>query len=153
LDSKKAPVFQRRLLKCCRGRDRTSTRQLVKVQSSVVDPGRINIAINTALYFIYPVILTPETRGSLPIKNSPKQKAPVFQRRLLKCCRGRDRTSTRQLVKVQSSVVDPGRINIAINTALYFIYPVILTPETRGHVCQKFHHPTIFKIFSAAKQF
>jgi hypothetical protein len=22
---------------------------------------------------------------------------------------------------------------------------VTLTPETRGHVCQKFHHPTMFK--------
>ena len=58
-------------------------------------------------------------------------------------CRGRDRTSTRQLAVVQSSVVDPGRIDIATNTALCYVYPVILTPETRGHVCQKFHHPTV----------
>jgi len=42
-------------------------------------------------------------------------------------------------------VVDPGRICIATETALCYVYPVILTPETRGHVCQKFHHPTIFK--------
>ena len=62
-------------------------------------------------------------------------------------CRGRDRTSTRQLAIAQSSVVDPGRINIAIETALCYVCPVILTPETRGHVCQKFHHPTIFKNF------
>jgi hypothetical protein len=61
----------------------------------------------------------------------------------LKSCRGRDRTSTRQLAAVQSSVVDPGRTYIAANTALCCVYPVILTLETRGHVCQKFHHPTI----------
>jgi hypothetical protein len=29
--------------------------------------------------------------------------------------------------------------------ALCCVYPVILTPETRGHVCQKFHHPTVYK--------
>ena len=40
--------------------------QLSVAQSSVVDPGRINIATETALCYIYPVILTPETRGSLP---------------------------------------------------------------------------------------
>ena len=60
-------------------------------------------------------------------------------------CRGRVRTSTRQLAIAQSSVVDPGRHYIAATTALYYVYPVILTPETRGHVCQKFHHPTMFK--------
>jgi hypothetical protein len=60
-----------------------------------------------------------------------------------KSCRGRDQTSTRQLAAVQSSVVDPGRTYIAVNTALCCVYPVILTLETRGHVCQKFHHPTI----------
>jgi hypothetical protein len=31
--------------------------------------------------------------------------------------------------------------------ALHYVCPVILTPETRGHVCQKFHHPTVYKIF------
>jgi hypothetical protein len=41
-------------------------------------------------------------------------------------------------------VVDPGRSCIAAKTALCCVYPVILTPETRGHVCQKFHHPTMF---------
>ena len=51
--------------KSCRGRDRTFTRQLAIVQSSVVDPGRINIATETALCYVCPVILTPETRGSL----------------------------------------------------------------------------------------
>ncbi len=68
----------------------------------------------------------------------------MFQLRLF-CCRGRDRTSTRQLAVVQSSVVDPGHLNIAIQMALCYVYPVILTPETRGHVCQKFHHPTVYK--------
>lgn len=48
------------------GRDRTSTEQLVVAQSSVVDPGRIGIATETALCYIYPVTSTPETRGSLP---------------------------------------------------------------------------------------
>ena len=59
------------------------------------------------------------------------------------CCRGRDRTSTEQLVVAQSSVVDPGRVVIANQTALCYIYPVISTPETRGHVCLIFHHPTV----------
>src|SRR5258708_18310967 len=62
-------------------------------------------------------------------------------------CRGRDRTSTRQLAIAQSSVVDPGRYFIAELAALCYVYSVILTPESRGHVCQKFHHPTIFKNF------
>jgi Lrp/AsnC family transcriptional regulator for asnA, asnC and gidA len=44
-------------------------------------------------------------------------------------------------------VVDPGRFRIATPAALCYVCPVILTPETRGHVCQKFHHPTIFKNF------
>jgi hypothetical protein len=57
------------------------------------------------------------------------------------CCRGRNRTSTRQLAIAQSSVVDPGRINIAINSALCCVYPVFPTPETRGHVCQNFITP------------
>jgi hypothetical protein len=58
-------------------------------------------------------------------------------------CRGRVRTSTGQLAIAQSSVVDPGRPDIATQTALYYVYPVIPTPETRGHVCRKFHHPTV----------
>jgi hypothetical protein len=57
------------------------------------------------------------------------------------CCRGRDRTSTEQLVVAQSSVVDPGRPNIAVGTALCYIYPVTSTPETRGYVCQNFITP------------
>lgn len=53
-------------------------------------------------------------------------------------CRGRDRTSTEQLVVAQSSVVDPGRSSIATETALCYIYPVTSTPETRGHVCHAY---------------
>jgi len=62
-----------------------------------------------------------------------------------KCCRGRDRTSTGQLVVAQSSVVDPGRSGIATKTALCYIYPVFPTPETRGHVCQKAFKQSIQK--------
>jgi hypothetical protein len=32
-----------------------------------------------------------------------------------------------------------------LRKALRFVYPIILTPETRGHVCQKFHHSTVSK--------
>jgi len=57
------------------------------------------------------------------------------------CCRGRVRTFTRQLAVTQSSVVDPGRSGIATGSALFCVYPVTLTPETRGHVCQKISSP------------
>ena len=40
--------------------------QLAITQSSVVDPGRFRIATPAALCYVCPVILTPETRGSLP---------------------------------------------------------------------------------------
>lgn len=30
-------------------------------------------------------------------------------------------------------------------TALHYVCPVILTLETRGYVCRKFHHPTVVK--------
>jgi len=51
--NKKASVFQRRLFKRCRGRDRIRRGgQLAEAQSPVVDPGRFNIAIKTALYFV-----------------------------------------------------------------------------------------------------
>jgi hypothetical protein len=61
------------------------------------------------------------------------------------CCRGRVRTFTGQLAIIQSSVVDPGRPGIATKAALYYVYPVIPTSETRRHVCQKFHHPTMLR--------
>ena len=68
----------------------------------------------------------------------------------LKCCRGRDRTFTRQLAITQSSVVDPGRAYVATHTALCYVCPVVLTPETRGHVCQKFHHPTMLRSYTVS---
>jgi hypothetical protein len=80
---------------------------------------------------------------ALRLERLGNKKAFVVKRRL--CCRGRDRTSTEQLVVAQSSVVDPGLTDIAIRQALCYIYPVTSTPETRGHVCQKFHHPTMIK--------
>jgi hypothetical protein len=71
-------------------------------------------------------------------------------------CRGRVRTSTGQLAKAQKKkqplsyfklVVDPSHLVSADETALRFVYPVIPTPETRGHVCQRFHHPTVLRTF------
>ncbi len=62
-------------------------------------------------------------------------------------CRGRSRTSTEQLAIAQRLVVNPGRGFTRfwrITSALCYVYPVISTPETRGHVCQKFHHPTVY---------
>jgi hypothetical protein len=77
------------------------------------------------------------------IKNTSFASRAKTEEKRLKSCRGRVRTSTRQLAKTQSLVVNPGRPN-ARNSRLYvLVYPVILTPETRGHVCQKFHHPTV----------
>ena len=40
--------------------------QLAVVQSSVVGPGRLIINDETALCYVYPVILTLETKGLLP---------------------------------------------------------------------------------------
>jgi len=96
----------------------------------VVDPGRSSIATKTALCYIYPVTSTPETRGYV----CQDFITPQSLKNLISC-RGRDRTSTEQLVVAQSSVVDPGRSSIATKTALCYIYPVTSTPETRGHVC------------------
>jgi hypothetical protein len=39
-----------------------------------------------------------------------------------------------------------------LRTALHYVYPVIPTPETRGHVCQRFHHSTIFEFFKEQNQ-
>ncbi len=66
------------------------------------------------------------------------KKSLPFLKEGFKCCRGRARTFTGQLAVVQSSVVDPGRPAIANETALCYVYPVIPTPETRGHVCHAF---------------
>jgi hypothetical protein len=60
-------------------------------------------------------------------------------------CRGRGRTYTGQLDRTQSLVVNPGRPWLG---RLYVIfYPVITTPETRGHVCQDFITPQYKELF------
>lgn len=56
-------------------------------------------------------------------------------------CRGRDRTYTKQLDRAQSLVVNPGRPNSWYGRLYALFYPVIFTPETRGHVCQDFITP------------
>ncbi len=72
----------------------------------------------------------------------------IFIGLMANSCRGRGRTSTRWLAIAQSSVVDPGRLSpfASEQPALHYVYPMILTPETRGHVCQKFHHPTVYGV-------
>jgi hypothetical protein len=62
-------------------------------------------------------------------------------RGFLKCCRGRDRTFTRQLVVAQSSVVDPGRSSIATFAALCYIYPVSSPPRQEGMSAKNFITP------------
>ena len=78
--------------------------------------------------------------GDFYLSELRETKKPLQKERLSKksCCRGRDRTFTGQLAVVQSSVVDPGRTNITVGTALYYVYSVFPTLETRGHVCQAF---------------
>src|SRR5688572_18533563 len=58
----------------------------------------------------------------------------------LYCCRGRTRTSTRRLANEQCCCGQPQSPG-SLQTALSFVYPVTLTPETRGHVCQDFITP------------
>jgi len=41
----------------------------------------------------------------------------------------------------------PQSVLLQTGSALYSVYPLLFTPETRGHVCQKFHHPTIEELF------
>jgi hypothetical protein len=107
-----------------------------------------------------------ERRGYLTAVNTHMRKKSVYQWRAIiiwtfgtyrarprsNCCRGRSRTSTGQLAVVQCLVVNPGRLYCGpvfteqqYQSALCYVYPVIPTPETRGHVCQKFHHPTVYK--------
>jgi len=65
------------------------------------------------------------------------------------CCRGRDRTSTRQLAIAQSlstvrqiSVVDPGRLLRDGSTLRLSCYP---HPRDKRACLPKFHHPTVVK--------
>jgi predicted GTPase len=37
----------------------------------------------------------------------------------------------------------PQSVLLQTGSALYSVYSLLFTPETRGHVCQKFHHPTL----------
>ena len=53
----------------CRGRDRTSTRQLAAVQSSVVDPGRIPICIGTRLYAAFILLSSHSRQEGMSAKN------------------------------------------------------------------------------------
>jgi len=88
-----------------------------------------------------------ETFPKIPLTKNPHNSRCKGFCKIKTCCRGRDRTFTRQLAITQMvSVVDPGRNIVANTSTLCYVYPVILTPETRGHVCQKFHHPTIFLV-------
>ncbi len=120
--TKKSPLYKQKAVvkismrKSCRGRDRTSTEQLVVAQSSVVDPGRLIIANQPALCYIYPVTSTPETRGYVCQDFITPQSL-----KNLKSCRGRDRTSTEQLVVAQSSVVDPGRHALQRNGSMLYL--------------------------------
>ena len=61
------------------------------------------------------------------------------------CCRGRDRTSKRQLAITQSSVVDPGRLLLDGSMLRLSRYPRLRDKK----VCMpRFHHPTVFKNYS-----
>ena len=53
----------------CRGRDRTSTRQLAIAQSSVVDPGRIPVCTETRLYAMFILLSSPPRQGGMSAKN------------------------------------------------------------------------------------
>jgi hypothetical protein len=37
----------------------------------------------------------------------------------------------------------PQSVLLQTGSALYSVYPLLFTLETRGHVCQIFHHPTL----------
>ena len=52
--------------KCCRGRDRTSTGQLVVAQSSVVDPGRPDFHRNGSMLYLSCFPHPRDKRACLP---------------------------------------------------------------------------------------
>ena len=52
----------------CRGRDRTSTRQLAVAQSSVVDPGRFRFAPER-LYAMFILLSSPPRQEGMSAKN------------------------------------------------------------------------------------
>ena len=57
-------------------------------------------------------------------------------------CRGRARTSKRQLAITQSSVVDPGRLLLDGSMLYLSRYP---HPRDKGACLPKFHHPTVLR--------
>jgi hypothetical protein len=61
-------------------------------------------------------------------------------------CRGRDRTSTEQLAIAQCCGGQPQSGQL-LDPALHYVYPVISTPETRGHVCQNSITPQYLDCF------
>jgi hypothetical protein len=62
--------------------------------------------------------------------------------RLFRCCRGRARTSMRQLAITQSSVVDPGHLFLDGSMLRLSRDPHLRDKEA---CIPKFHHPTVFK--------
>ena len=81
-----------------------------------------------------------------PIKNNKAHNQfKINQLRAFYCCRGRSRTSTGQLATAQRLSGQPWSALPMVTSALCCVCPVIPTLETRGHVCQKFHHPTVLK--------
>ena len=56
------------------------------------------------------------------------------------CCRGRARTSTEQLAKKQSLVVNPGRLNPPFGglRRLYFSFILLSPPPRRGGMSAKY---------------
>jgi len=85
-------------------------------------------------------------QGQKKARNPEESQANNHMRKR-ESCRGRDRTSTRRLAIAQRV---SGQSWSAWRSALCYVYPVILTLETRGHVCLKFHHPTVYFVFQIA---
>jgi len=61
---------------CCRGRDRTSRRQLAITQSSVVDPGRLLLSGSMLRLSRYPH--PRDKRACLPNISSPHNQYELF---------------------------------------------------------------------------
>jgi len=82
------------------------------------------------------------------VSPNPNKKAPkTFIINVIEafcCCRGRARTSMRQLAITQSSVVDPGRLLLDGS-----MLRLSRDPRLRDKkVCMpKFHHPTVLRTY------
>ncbi|MDB5193373.1 MAG: hypothetical protein JWQ96_2936 [Segetibacter sp.] len=101
----------RRLKTSCGRRARTFTRWLAKAQSSVVDPGRPVLLQGGSTLCLSHDPHPRDKRACLPKISSHHSIKKIYITLMInsKSCRGRARTSTRQLAIAQSSVVDPGR--------------------------------------------